>query len=138
MNKVLNKNIPVKCPFPCIKQLHPWLSVAAVLWEASVYHVISWQSTTTDYSLLLRIKNYSPFTAVGAPGTLGPSNSINSCSNTKGSLKPRFCVDRALILIMTNCLRIQRFSYSRPFCFWSKVICVPGNCFCALIWYLSR
>lgn len=50
----------------------------------------------------------------------------------------RFWVDRALILIMTNCLTNQHFSYSWPFCSWNKVIYVLENCLCALIWFASR
>lgn len=36
---IVNKNIPVKCPFPSTKQLHPQLSITAVLCDLSVEHV---------------------------------------------------------------------------------------------------
>lgn len=137
MNSLVNKNIPVNCAFLSTKTA-PSLVIChtSSLRFECLTCIISWQSTITDHNLLLQIKKYSPFTAVGSPGALGSGNSTSSCSNTKGLLKQRFWTDRALILIMTNCLRIQHFSYAWPFCSWNKVIYVPENCSCALIWYL--
>ena len=121
MNSLVNKNIPVKCAFLSTKTA-PSLVIchSSSLRFECLTCSISWQSTITDHNLLLQIKKYSPFTAVGSPGPHGSGNSTSSCSNTEGLLKQRFWIDRALILIMTNCLRIQHFSYSWPFCSWNK------------------
>lgn len=47
-----------------------------------------------------------------------------------GSWEGDFCVDKALILIMTNGFSsVQRYSYSWPFCCWSKIIYMSENRF---------
>lgn len=57
-------------------------------------------------------------------------NAAGCAAAQKASWKWDFCVDKALILIMTNCFsRIQHYSYSCLFCYWSKIIYMPENHF---------
>lgn len=94
----------------------------------NIFHIL----TASYYGLQTFLVPYEPepHSLIMNPRTLRPLMQLFVQQHKKGAGREIFCVDKALILIMTNCFsRIQHYSYSWPSCYWSKIIYMPENRF---------